>query len=31
VRTGRIELPSPEWRSDIDPINYVRLVDGGWI
>jgi hypothetical protein len=24
ARTERIELPSPEWRSEIEPINYVR-------
>src|SRR5215470_16540038 len=27
VRTGRIELPSLEWRSNIEPINYVRMLD----
>jgi hypothetical protein len=26
VRTGRIELPSLEWRSNIEPINYVRML-----
>ena len=26
VRTRRIELLSPEWRSGIEPINYIRVV-----
>ena len=26
MRTGRIELPSSEWRSDIEPINHVRVL-----
>jgi hypothetical protein len=25
VRTRRIELLSPEWRSGIEPINYIRV------
>jgi hypothetical protein len=26
VRTRRIELLSPEWRSSIEPINYIRRI-----
>jgi hypothetical protein len=30
ARTRRIELLSPEWRSSIEPINYIRLNGGKW-
>ncbi len=30
ARTRRIELLSPEWRSGIEPINYIRKAIGVW-